>query len=496
MTTLVAEQRRRGGPKTQRDMSALPLKNVPKRGHKRLYWFANKYLKVPAGYGQGKPIKLRTWQKELAQGLFPDDCDRPSQGLISMPRGNGKSSLAAIMCLYALFADNVESPQVLIVASTHAQASIIFNMARRMIELSPELEQRAKIYKDKIVTPFNDGLLMPMPSEVNALQGYQPTLAVVDELHTVTAEIWESMLLSSGKRPDSLVLAVSTPAMQSDSVMKTLVDDARSDPDPDFYFKEYAADPTHETDCQHCWKVSNPALGDFLAANSLKKVRKTSRETAFRVYRLGLWPDRTDDGWIAQSALDAVLVDQPIAKGAKVVLGFDGSFSGDMTAIVAVTVEKQPKVELLKAWHPAQEAETDYRVPIEQVEDAIRQACKDYNVREVLADPYRWSRSLQVLAAERIPVVEFSQSLNRMSPATALATDAINNQNVRIVKNDTLCEHILNARVREDNRGVKIQKEQKDSKRKIDGAICFVMAHSRAHFLANKRGGRVYRSRG
>lgn len=413
-----------------------------------------------------------------------------------MPRGNGKSSLAAVMALYALFADGVESPQVLIVASDIRQASIIFNMARRMIELSPELEKRAKIYKDRIETPFNNGLIMPLPSEANALQGWQPTLAIVDELHTVTAEIWEAMLLSSGKRPDSLVLAVSTPAMQAESVMKTLVDDAVANPDPDFYYKEYSGDPTHDTDCLHCWEQANPALGDFLAANSLQKVRKTSRETAFKVYRLGLWPDKTDDAWIARSVLDAVVTNAPIPIGSKVVLAVDGSFSGDMTAIVAVTVDKKPKAQLLKAWLPAQEADTDYRTPIEQVEQAIRDACKTYNVVEILFDPYRWARTMQVLAGERLPVIEFSQSLARMSPATALATDAINNQSVEIVRNDTLETHILNARIREDARGVKIQKENKDSKRKIDGAVCLVMAHSRAHFLANKRAGKVYRSRG
>ena len=44
----------------------------------------------------------------------------------------------------------------------------------------------------------------------------------------------------------------------------------------------------------------------------------------------------------------------------------------------------------------------DYRVPLLEVEDAIREACKRYRVREVVADPYRLNRSLQVLAAERI----------------------------------------------------------------------------------------------
>lgn len=140
------------GPKAARDLSPISLRNAPKRGHKRVYWFANKYLKVPQGHGQGKPFRLREWQKEITAGCFPES-DRPSQGLVSMPRGNGKSSLAAVYALYGLFADGVESPQVLIMASDVRQAGIIFNACRRMIELSPELEKRTKIYKDRIEVP-------------------------------------------------------------------------------------------------------------------------------------------------------------------------------------------------------------------------------------------------------------------------------------------------------------------------------------------------------
>jgi phage terminase large subunit-like protein len=43
-----------------------------------------------------------------------------------MPRGNGKSTLAAALGLYGLFADQVEGAQVLCVASDERQARIVF----------------------------------------------------------------------------------------------------------------------------------------------------------------------------------------------------------------------------------------------------------------------------------------------------------------------------------------------------------------------------------
>ena len=42
---------------------------------------------------------------------------RPRQGLISMPRGNGKTSLAAVLGAYGLYADGVEGAEVVVVVT-------------------------------------------------------------------------------------------------------------------------------------------------------------------------------------------------------------------------------------------------------------------------------------------------------------------------------------------------------------------------------------------
>ena len=66
-------------------------------------------------------------------------------------------------------------------------------------------------------------------------------------------------------------------------------------------------------------------------------------------------------------------------------------------------------------------------VPIAEVEDEIRAACRRWTVREIACDPARWARSLQVLEAERLPVVAFPQSPARMVPATARFYEAVVN---------------------------------------------------------------------
>src|SRR5699024_11406885 len=128
--------------------------------------------------------------------------------IVSAPRGQGNTALAAMLGLAELFV-GPPSAEVLVVASDQRQANITFRLANRMIELNPELAERTHIYADRIVVPETDSMLMPLPADVGALQGWDPSLMIVDELHVVTEEVWEAVTSVAGKRPESLTFAIS-----------------------------------------------------------------------------------------------------------------------------------------------------------------------------------------------------------------------------------------------------------------------------------------------
>src|SRR5262245_3920227 len=226
------------------------------------------------------------------------------------------------------------------------------------------------------------------------------------------------MAARAGKRDRSLLLAISTPPRDGDTdgVMWRLVEHGREGADPSFFFAEFAAPDGCATDDETAWALANPALGDFLHADALRATRRTMRESPFRAWRLGQWPGVSDAAWLPAGAWAACIgTTVPISDGADVVLGFDGSFSGDCTALVAVTVEPRPHVELVELWE-APDGARDWRVPIVAVEDAIRACARRWRVLEVAADPYRWARSLELLDGEGIPVGEFTQTPARMGP--------------------------------------------------------------------------------
>jgi phage terminase large subunit-like protein len=474
----------KAGPKGTLSAPPLDLRRLGRRGGDRCIRFAERYITVPKGTGARRRLKLRPWQREIVRGVL--DEPRPRQALVSIPAGNGKSTLAAALGLYGLLADKVEGAQVLVIASDERPARIILNTARRMVELEPALYDRVQIFKDHLLEPHTDSTFMALPADPGALQGWDPSLAIVDELHVVTDDTFEAMAARAGKRDRSLLLAISTPprAGQDDSVMRRLVDHGREGGDPSFYFKEYAAPAGCALDDEAAWAVANPALDDFLHRDALRATLPPKmREQAFRRYRLGQWTS-VDDAWLPDGAW-ARCADplRSIPDGTKVALAFDGSFSRDCSVLVAATVEARPHVQLVELWE-APEGSRDWRVPVVEVEDAIRAACLRWQVLEVAADPYRWQRSLEVLDADRIPVHEFFQNAARMGPATARFYSLVVDQELTHDGSSALARHVANAILKEDSRGARLAKEHKDSPRRIDAAVAAVMAVHRAAELA------------
>jgi phage terminase large subunit-like protein len=252
--------------------------------------------------------------------------------------------------------------------------------------------------------PHHDASLYPLPAEADALLGANPTLTLVDELGVIDAEVFEAIRLASGKRAESLLLAIGTPPTDPESIMRTLVEHGRLDDDPTFCLVEYRAPEGCAVDDVTAWKIANPALGDFLYEDGMATEARTVRESVFRQFRLGQWPTGPADAWMAPELWASRTNARPIPDSTTVVLALDGSFSQDTTALVACTVGDVPHLDVVGLWEAPNPADENYRVDVLDVEDAIKEACRRWRVLEVTADPFRWQRSLQVLADERLPV--------------------------------------------------------------------------------------------
>jgi len=442
----------------------------------------------------GDKIILHDWQRTLLENLFvrrtKDNRRRFRQALIGMPRKNGKSALASGIALYGLLCD-VSGAEVYSCAGDREQARIVFGMARRMVELDPTLSDAIRIYRDALEVPDTGSIYRVLSSEAFSKEGLSPTIVVFDEVHVQpNDELWDVMNLGSGARREPLILGITTAGARTDtlgrdSLCYRLYQHGKrvcsnEIADPTFFFSWW--EPKKGTEADHhdpkVWAEANPGLGTILDIEDLESTVVRTSESEFRTKRTNVWVTSSESAlpfgaWDkCADAKRTVTLDTPV------VLFFDGSWSGDSTALVGATIEEQPHIFVVEAWE--REGEVEWRVPILEVEERIRQACRQLQVREVSCDPYRWQRSIQTLETERLPMAEWPMSIPRVVPAWQSFYEAIVDKRLTHDGDKRLARHLENTVLKRDGRGARPTKETRGSNRHIDLAICAMGAHNRA----------------
>lgn len=472
------------GPKGPVVLDALSWRSRAKVGsleHFRL--FAKKYLRIPKGVGAKTPFILRDWQLEAVKPLFEGSS---KVHLICIPRGNGKSGLTAAVALYFLLFGG-EGQRILVVAQNDLSARRLLRTAARMVELDEELAERIHVYKDKLEFPATDSTFIAVASEQSAVEGEDLTLGIIDELGFTDRDVYEAALLSL-KRPGSKLLGLgtpSTPRMREKSPFMDLVASARAG-DESVSLVEFAAPAGADPLDWEAIKAANPALGDFLDADTVRaqlppKVSQSEHKRA----RLGWWLDQADgenfmpsETW-GECARPGVV----IPKGTPIVAAVDASQRHDATVVVIASVSPKPHLEVAGFWHG--DGDPDFEVPISEVEDLVFGLAENYRLREVTADPWGMSRSLQIWDNAGLPVTKFSQSTGRMSPALVEFRASALEQQLTHADDHRLNRHMLAAQLVESGRGYKLGKPTKDQH--IDAAVAAVMAYGRGFWLGSKK---------
>ena len=441
----------------------------------------------------GSPLVLRPWQKTLIRHLFAGSGTRLRHRtqLVGVPRKNGKSALSSTLALYSLIL-GPRGGEVYSVAAEKEQARIVFADAKKIIEASEELSGLTKLYKDVIEFPKFGSVYRVLSAEAYSKEGLNPHFVLFDELHAQPSrELFDVMSLAMGARGDlATLVAITTAGVKADSSGQDSIAYSQYQygvkvasgeiDDPTFFMAWWESDGDHRE--RSTWAGANPGLADLLAVSDFESAVKRTPESEFRTKRTNQWVS-SSAAWIPagvwpERASEFVVGDR------EVILGFDGSFSGDCTAIVGATVADDDglvDVFLVKAWEKDRQRDgDDWRVDVAEVEATIMQACAGMNVREVVCDPFRWQRSMQALQDRGVPIVEFPQSPSRMIKACAKFFDGVTGGWISHDGNPLLERHVSNTVVKDSPAGPHIKKEKPNSPRKIDAAVAAVMAVDRA----------------
>ena len=208
-----------------------------------------------------------------------------------------------------------------------------------------------------------------------------------------------------------------------------------------------------------------------------------------------------EDSWIAPNEWDRLALTEEIfqlKKDDRITLGFDGSKSNDWTALVACRVE-DGCLFVIKVWNP--ENYPNDEVPREDVDATVRSCFERYDVVAFRADVKefeayvdQWGKDfkkkIKVNASPGNPVAfDMRGQTKRFAFDCERFLDAVLEREVYHDGNLTLRQHVLNARRHPTiYDAISIRKTSKDSSKKIDAAVCAVLAFgARQDFLMSKR---------
>ena len=470
----------------------------------------------------GKRFWLLPWQETLVRDIFgtvkEDGTRQFRTAYVEICKKVGKSELAAAIALYLLYAYNEPSAEVYGAAADRQQASIVFDVAKRMVELTPALLKRSKIMgaTKRIVNYSNAGIYQVLSADVGNKHGFSVSGLVFDEIHNQPNRNLYDVLTkgSSDARANPLHFIITTAGNDRNSIAFELhtkaldILNGRRE-DPTFYPVVYGlADDEDWTDEKNWYKV-NPSLGYTVEIDRLRDAFREAQqnpadEVTFRWLRLNQWVSSTV-AWIPDQiyALGNEAIDMESLKGRECYGGLDLSSSGDITAFVLVFPPhngKEKYVILPFFWVPQDTIPLRVRrtsVPYDKwqaqgylmategnvihygfIEKFIDDLGKIYNIKEIAYDRWGAVEMTQALEGMGFTVVPFGQGFSSMSPPTKRFYELLMEGKMVHGAHPVLRWMAGNVVVDTDPAGnIKVTKRR--SPDKVDGIVAAIMALDR-----------------
>jgi phage terminase large subunit-like protein len=447
----------------------------------------------------GEPLHLRDWQKELIRHVFAGDENgyRHRISLIGMPRKNGKSALGSVFGLYSLIL-GARGAEVYSVAAEKEQARIVFADAKRMIEASPELSAITRLYRDAIELPKAGSVYRVLSAEAYSKEGLNPSATIFDELHAQpNRELFDVLSLAMGSRGRlATLIAITTAGTRTDqtggdSIAFNLYNYgkkiATQELDDESFFMAWWEAPA-EADHRRAetWEIANPGYDDICSAEDFESAVKRTPEAEFKIKRTNQWVN-TKNAWLPAGSWDGLEESFELLPTDEYILGFDGSWKNDSTALVAVIMPRE-EGDVFRAFRVAH-WEKDFAIDDDSWivdKQAVSKTVIEYffanpNCREIVCDPTYWEDEMYQWAEAGLQVVEYPNTISRTVPATAKLYEAIMNAKLKHNGDAALARHLENCILKVDSqRGARITKDYRNPKLKIDLAIALLMAYDRA----------------
>jgi phage terminase large subunit-like protein len=490
----------------------------------RIIDFIEKLI-VPSGKGEGKPMKLRPFQKKFINDVYsPMDSKGKRivrRAILSLARKNGKSMQIACLALVHLIGpEATTNGEIISAATTRDQASLVHKYASQIVRADPELSALIKVIDStrRMVCFQNGSVYHAIAAEAGPIYGKNPTVCIYDELaQAKNRELYDALDTSMAAREEPLYFVISTQSNDPQHILSQLIDDGLSGNDPTTVCHLYAAPDDAEnifTD-KKIWQMANPALGDFRSLDEMKTAaaraeRMPTFEASYRNLYLNQRTSQTSP-FIPRAEWEGCKGDATIEPGSEIYLGLDLSGKTDLTALVGVSNGGQDRVRAW-FWKPKEsliEHEKRDRVPYTVwakqgiilttpgraiqysfIAQELGEIARTYNILGMAFDRYRIDDLLNAMQeigvdcyvdgkdtarSEAIRLVPWGQGYASMTQAVEALEISVLERKLIHDSNPCLTWNISNAMSLSDPAGNR-KLDKAASRFRIDGAVSLAMA--------------------
>lgn len=444
------------------------------------------------------------------------------------------SELAAAIALYLLYADNEPSAEVYGAACDRNQASIVFDVARQMVEMSPALLRRSKIRSagKRIINYRNAGFYQVLSAETGTKHGLNVSGLVFDEIHAQpNRKLYDVLTKGSGDaREQPLFFIITTAGNDKNSICYELHTKALDlmqgrKKDYTFYPVVYGLGVDEDWTDEANWYKANPSLGHTIKIERVREayqnaIENPAEENVFKQLRLNIWTSASIR-WIPEQVYDKgnLPIDLDSLRGRMCYGGLDLSSTSDITALVLAFPPRNDDEKYILLpffWLPEDTLELRCRrdhvlydvwqkqgfiqttegnvIHYGFIEKFIERLGETYNIREIAYDRWNATQMVQNLEDMGFTMVPFGQGFKDMSPPSKELFKLLMEGNIIHGGNPVLKWMAGNVVMRQDPAG-NIKPDKEKSGEKIDGIVASIMALDRC--IRNGSGsGSVYDERG
>ena len=469
-------------------------------------------LKHYTGRHSGKQFILSDWQQFIIANIVgfywkESGTRRFTSSYIEVSRKQGKTALAAALCLYYLIADGEDGAEVLLAANSKDQAKIAFDMCSKF---SKGLDSNGKYltaYRADIFFKMTDSKLKVLAADDSKLDGFNASFGLLDEFHAAkTSKVRDVIRSSMGMRDNPHLCTITTAGYEKQSPCYQLrtvaievlnglkIDDA-------MFIAIYSLDEKDDWQDENNWIKAAPNLNVTVTPKYLKEqvqqaINNPSDEVGVKTKNLNIWCDSANY-WLSDNQIVACTenIDLNNFRDKPCYVGVDLAATSDLTAVSYLVIDDdkyyfkthyylpesalkdKADKELYKFWKQqglitiTSGNTTDY----DYITNDLLKYSEIVSIQSIGYDKYNATQWAINATAEGLPLEEYSQSLANFNIPTREMERLILSGKAVIDNNEINRFCFRNVTLKSDHNG-NVKPNKAADKKKIDGVIAMIQS--------------------